>query len=137
PGHTGEGDNDGHNDDDDGGLPDPTGGLPDPVGNLFGDFSFGSSNFNLLLANELLGGSHETHNRHRVKKYPLPPQLRTVYYYQQPLFIAKCLVGSPLKNLADGLDIYCGPGFGHQECPMASQCIMGPNGEYYACCQVP
>lgn len=53
----------------------------------------------------------------------------------QPVqLIAKCPVGSPLKNAA-GLEFFCGVGPGHQDCPVGSQCIVGPNQVYAACCQ--
>ncbi len=101
------------------------------VANLFG---FDFSAWDLLLANSLLGNDNNNHrNRHRVKINPPPKVLRTVY---TQLVIAKCPIGSPMIGL-DGLDLYCGPGTNHLDCPFGTQCITGPNQEYFACCDLP
>ncbi len=101
------------------------------VANLFG---FDFSAWDLLLANSLLGNDNNNHrNRHRVKINPPPKVLRTVY---TQLVIAKCPIGSPMIGL-DGLDLYCGPGKNHLDCPFGTQCITGPNQEYFACCDLP
>jgi hypothetical protein len=55
-----------------------------------------------------------------------------------PVFIAKCPLGSPWKDL-NGLELYCGPpAFGMQQvnCPFGSRCETPGNNAYFACCSV-
>ncbi len=118
----GNGSGGGNGDGDDGG---------NGLGNLFG-FNFGD----LLLAKSLIGNNNNQRNRHRVRVSPPPAVLRTVYVHPGAvLFIAKCPIGSPLVGFG-GFDLYCGPGPNRVDCPMNSQCIMGPNQEYFACCTI-
>jgi hypothetical protein len=55
-----------------------------------------------------------------------------------PVFIAKCVIGSPWKDVY-GLEFYCGPpAFGMQQvnCPLGSRCETPDNNAYFACCSV-
>lgn len=71
-----------------------------------------------------------------VKLAPLPPA--PVISVPAPVLttttvLAKCATGSPWKNTA-GADIYCGPGPNRMDCPTGSECIIGPNNIFAACC---
>jgi hypothetical protein len=55
--------------------------------------------------------------------------------FEAPLnsvLVAKCPVGSPLKNVA-GQEFDCSS----TVCPLGSECVVGPRGVYYACCSIP
>jgi len=46
--------------------------------------------------------------------------------------VAKCQSGSPAKDVL-GIDIDCSI----NACPLGSECIVGPNGVFHACCALP
>jgi len=50
-----------------------------------------------------------------------------------PTVVAKCQFGSPLTNAA-GVELFCGPGPKHVNCPTGSRCVIGPNNVFAACC---
>ncbi|KAJ8298828.1 hypothetical protein KUTeg_022888 [Tegillarca granosa] len=45
-----------------------------------------------------------------------------------------CPIGLPLKNNA-GKEIFCGRGFGSEECPKESSCHIHPTDRYAVCCR--
>lgn len=63
---------------------------------------------------------------------PLSPPAATIL----PLpLAATCKFGTPLKNAA-GLEFFCGEGPNHQDCPAQSECLIGPNNAFAACCAI-
>jgi len=65
--------------------------------------------------------------------FPPAPPLVIPGATASTLVVAKCQIGSPLTNAA-GVELFCGPGPNHVDCPLGSRCVIGPNNVFTACC---
>jgi len=89
----------------------------------------GANHFDCPMGSECITGPHNEF--FACCSRPVTPVVPTVS--AGPIIVAKCQIGSPLLNAA-GAEIFCGPGANHGDCPVNSQCIFGPNGEFATCC---
>jgi len=65
-----------------------------------------------------------------------PKGPRTVFVTPLVTVVAKCQIGSPLIDTL-GAELFCGTGSTHVDCPVGSQCVIGPDSVFSVCCASP